>query len=475
MSYTVSGGTEGVDWTSTIVNNIETLTFLTTGITYTLQVNETLSNANYLLVGGGGGALNQGGGGGGGGYVNVNSATTSLATGTYTIVVGAGGAAIASGTVQTAANNGSVSSITFNGSSYLTANGGFGGKNLGGGSGGTVTGNAASAGANGSTDGTGLGTTGTAGTGAGAGGNGGNGTTRNGGRGGAGGINGGAGGYGGNSATGGRGGAGGAGGDGTQWLASSGGNNIYYGGGGGARGGTGTSNGAGGIGGLGGGGTASGLGTTQTAGLKNRGGGSGSGNTGSSTSGAIGGGSGIVILNFTVPPPYACFKEDTKILTDQGYKMIQDLRKGELVKTLLHGFKPIDLIGKRDIVHSALKERIKDQLYKCTRMQYPEVFADLILTGCHSILVDDFISEEEKKKSIEINNGRIFITDNKYRLPACLDERTKVYEVEGTYTIYHLALENDDYYMNYGIYANGLLVESCSKGYLKELSGMELI
>ena len=51
--------------------------------------------------------------------------------------------------------------------------------------------------------------------------------------------------------------------------------------------------------------------------------------------------------------------------------------------------------------------------------------------------------------------------------------RAKVYEVPGEYTIYHVALENEDNYMNYGIYANGLLVETCSKRYLKELSGME--
>jgi hypothetical protein len=383
----------------------------------------------------------------------------------------------------TAANNGSASSITFNGSSYATANGGFGGTLSGGGSsGGTLSGVAASPGANGFTDGSGVGTSGTAGTGAGGGGYGGNGGSRNAGGGGAGGINGGGaggingggGGYGGNS-NGGRGGTGGKGGDGTQWLAASGGNDVYYGGGGGGYGGTGnTGLRPGGLGGTGGGGSANGLGTTQTAGLQNRGGGSGSSNTGVSTSGAIGGGSGIVILNFTFLS-YPCFKEDTKILTDQGYKLIQDLRKGDLVKTLLDDFKPIDLIGKRDIFHSASKERIKDQLYKCTHRQYPEVFADLFLTGCHSILVDDFISEEEKEKSIEVNGGYLCVTGNKYRLPACVDERTQVYEVEGTYTIYHLALENDDYYKNYGIYANGLLVESSSKRYLRELSGMELL
>jgi hypothetical protein len=69
----------------------------------------------------------------------------------------------------------------------------------------------------------------------------------------------------------------------------------------------------------------------------------------------------------------------------------------------------------------------------------------------------------------------IYITDNKYRLPACVDERAIVYEKPGTYTIYHLALINNDYLMNYGIYANGLLVETCSKRYLKECSGMDLL
>ena len=62
-----------------------------------------------------------------------------------------------------------------------------------------------------------------------------------------------------------------------------------------------------------------------------------------------------------------------------------------------------------------------------------------------------------------------------YRLPACVHKRTSVYEKEGNYEIYHLALENENYYNNYGIWANGLLVETCSKRYLKELSGMDLL
>jgi hypothetical protein len=181
---------------------------------------------------------------------------------------------------------------------------------------------------------------------------------------------------------------------------------------------------------------------------------------------------GVIRATTILPPP--CFKEDSKILTDKGYICIQELRKGDLVKTLKHNYKAIDMIGKREIYHQACKERIKNQLYKCSQSEYKEVFEPLILTGCHSILVDDFISEEQKQKVIEVN-GNTYVTDDKWRLPACADPRASVYETPGGYTIYHLALENDDYYMNYGVYANGLLVETCSKRYLKELSNMTLI
>jgi hypothetical protein len=172
--------------------------------------------------------------------------------------------------------------------------------------------------------------------------------------------------------------------------------------------------------------------------------------------------------------PYPCFKEDSKILTDKGYIMIQDLKKGDLVKTLKDGYKPIVLLGKRDIEHKCIQERIKDQLYKCDQSEYPEIIEPLILTGCHSILVDEFASQEQREHTIKIN-GDTYVTDNKYRLPAAADERAKVYKVPGTYTIYHVALEHENYYANYGIYANGLLVETCSKRYLTELSNMELL
>jgi len=175
-----------------------------------------------------------------------------------------------------------------------------------------------------------------------------------------------------------------------------------------------------------------------------------------------------------------CFEENTKILcfnnetSSEEYVTIKDLRKGDLVKTVSSGYKAINMIGKRDIYHPSVQERIKNQLYKCSTEKYPELFEDLIITGCHSILVKEFASNEEKEKTIEIN-GNTYVTEKHYRLPACADERASVYEESGNYTIYHIALDNEDYYMNYGVYANGLLVETSSQRYLKELSGMELI
>jgi len=183
-----------------------------------------------------------------------------------------------------------------------------------------------------------------------------------------------------------------------------------------------------------------------------------------------------VTYEFSLTPfsGFPCFKEGTMILTDNGYRPIQELCKGDLIETYKHGLKPINMIGKRPLYHVCSEERIKDQLYVCRVEQYPELTEDLVITGCHSILVDNYV-DDEQISMVKETLGKLYLTDRKARLPACVDKRTSVYEKKGMYTIYHIALEHDDYYMNYGVYANGLLVETSSKRYLKELSNMELI
>jgi hypothetical protein len=168
------------------------------------------------------------------------------------------------------------------------------------------------------------------------------------------------------------------------------------------------------------------------------------------------------------------FKEDTKILTIKGYIAIQKLRKGNLVKTYKNDYIPIAAINKSEFYHMCFDGRIKDQLYKCTQNNYPEIFEDLIITGCNSILVDTFNSKKQLQKTIQIN-GKISTYNSKYLLPVCADERSSIYEMPGEYSIYDLILENDESCTCYGIYANGLLVESTYKNYVKYLSNLSLI
>jgi hypothetical protein len=181
-----------------------------------------------------------------------------------------------------------------------------------------------------------------------------------------------------------------------------------------------------------------------------------------------------VIAQPVIAQPVPCFKHDTKILTKKGYIPIQKLRKGDYIYTYKHHYKRIDMIGKRMFSHPATNERIKHQLYKCSRSNCRDVMGDLVITGCHCVLVDGLRDETQVRDVIRVME-HIYTTDDKYRLPACVDPRFQVYEHAGEYMIYHIALENDDYYGNYGIYANGLLVETCSQRYIKELSGMDLL
>jgi hypothetical protein len=116
-------------------------------------------------------------------------------------------------------------------------------------------------------------------------------------------------------------------------------------------------------------------------------------------------------------------------------------------------------------------KRTENRLYKCCTSKYPQLKKELFITGCHSIL-ESSITEKQKEDTIK-HLGRIFITDKKYRLMVCLDERSEPWNSKGAYTIWNFALENHDEEMNYGVYVNGgLLVETCSINFLKKKSNM---
>jgi hypothetical protein len=184
-----------------------------------------------------------------------------------------------------------------------------------------------------------------------------------------------------------------------------------------------------------------------------------------------------IVSNFAVRvyPATVCFKEGTNILClvdgKEVYQAIETLKEGSLVKTRRSGYKKIEILASGAIQNPGTHQRIPGRLYKCSKAAYPELTEDLYLTGQHSILVDSIT--EKQKQGILTHLGRIFVTDNKYRLIACVDERAEPWASEGTYTIWHLALENIDPNMNYGIYVNGgLLVETCCLDTLKNKSNL---
>ena len=172
-----------------------------------------------------------------------------------------------------------------------------------------------------------------------------------------------------------------------------------------------------------------------------------------------------------------CFLEGSEILCRVNdvdtYLPIEQIRKGVLVKTSRDGYKAVAAIGKSPLHNPGTAERTKDRLYKCSPEKYPGLTKDLFLTGCHSILVDN-LTEVERQKTVE-ELRQVFVTDKKYRLMACIDERAEPWVSEGNYTIWHVALENADPKMNYGVYASGLLVETCSVNYLTNRAGMTLV
>ena len=177
-------------------------------------------------------------------------------------------------------------------------------------------------------------------------------------------------------------------------------------------------------------------------------------------------------------PAAPCFLEGSKILALVGntdiYVPVESLRAGDLVKTSRDGYKKVELIGKGVLANPGGTELSENRLYKCPSANYPELTEDLVITGDHSILVDQLTEDQRTETTQRL--GKIFVTDKKYRLTAQIDNRTEPWGENKTYTIWHFALENEDDGMNYGVYANGgLLVETCSLRFLEHKSNMTLL
>ena len=157
----------------------------------------------------------------------------------------------------------------------------------------------------------------------------------------------------------------------------------------------------------------------------------------------------------------SCFNKGTKILflniktNKDEYILIENLQKEMLVKTYLHGYKKIEFIGK-----GFGKNSNKCSVYNMYKFKSNNFDEPLIITGGHSILVDNLGDYEKKNKEFFGENKKI---DDKLLLLAVVTDDFVEMEDNYEFIYYHFVLENNDEYGQYGIWANGVLTETASK------------
>jgi len=157
-----------------------------------------------------------------------------------------------------------------------------------------------------------------------------------------------------------------------------------------------------------------------------------------------------------------CFNENTNILTNKGYIPIQNLKTGDYVLTYKHGYKKIELIGTNKFINNPNDPN--NCMYKMEKTPENDLLDDLILTGGHSILIDDIQNYGEIQGKLNIFENGIAKVEDKYMVLCYLHKNFTKIENSNIFTYYHFVLENeDDNDKFFGVWANGQLTETMSK------------
>jgi len=150
-----------------------------------------------------------------------------------------------------------------------------------------------------------------------------------------------------------------------------------------------------------------------------------------------------------------CYCKGTEILCDNDeYIKIENLKIGDKIQTYKNGLKKILFIHKDYFTN----DTSYNQIHKLSNIQNQT--KELYLTNGHSILVDK-LSNDEINKSYKYWN-EIKKIEDKYLLLNCVNDNIEKIYNNKIYEIYHLVLESNEEYKQYGIYANGILSESMS-------------
>ena len=176
------------------------------------------------------------------------------------------------------------------------------------------------------------------------------------------------------------------------------------------------------------------------------------------------------ILYFQGATPLLCFDESTEILCLNGnleevYLPISELKIGDFVKSFKHGFRRISAVYKNSLINNI------NDMHSCMFLmpKNETMTKDLIVTGGHSILVDDMTDAEVVKNSELFKNSDTPKIDGKHLLLAGASEKFTALDNDNEYTFYNFSLENEgDDETRYGVWANGVLVETPAIQFLKD-------
>lgn len=156
-----------------------------------------------------------------------------------------------------------------------------------------------------------------------------------------------------------------------------------------------------------------------------------------------------------------CLNRGTRILCvnekgEEYEKVVEELKVGDLVKSYKHGNRKIQNICEGELINDISK--IRWSMYKMKE-------SGLIVTGGHSIMVDK-LSEEEYERTI--SEWEIQEIDENVLLMAGYSSKFEQIQGNEKFIHYNFNLENNgNENKRYGVYANGVLVETPSEKTIK--------
>jgi hypothetical protein len=157
----------------------------------------------------------------------------------------------------------------------------------------------------------------------------------------------------------------------------------------------------------------------------------------------------------------SCFSENTQILCmNDKYVPIKELTKHSFIKTLDGSYIRVKYILKGCLTNGS--PILTHNMYKMKN-------SNLMITGGHSILVDE-LTDTQKELQKQFWGDAVYKINDKFLLLSCCSEQFEKVEDTNEYIYYHIVLENNDPEKHFGIWADGVLTESISeKVYLTHL------